>query len=460
MSAGPLPRPADVLFVEDDPGIVALLETLVSPLGARLRAVDDLGPAMALLDGPAPDLVLLDLVLPSGEGMDFLRALRAHAVWRDTPVLVLTARPASRHRATAFDLGADDYVEKPFDLDTIEGKIRSLLRLSLRAREAERQRELFGEVVDRLPSGLMVLDAETHILYLNPNGADILGLDAASAVGRSLDEALPTLSGSLQSSADQREVRVRVGGEERLIGYTVAPLGGHGTVVVFRDLATIERLRRAEGGAARLVHEIRNPLTAVRAALTLIAARELPVDRRGRLASAAADEAARVASLAEEYLAQRRVRRPAREGVSLAPLLHEIVELNLLGVPAPPRVAVTAGDDLPGVRGDRARLRQIVLNLLLNAIEATRGGGGLIEIRAVVEGAGVVVEVADNGPGIPEDVLPRIFDERFTTRPTGDGLGLAIVRQIVDEEGGWIDVRSAVGAGATFRVWLPIAVEI
>ena len=451
--------PRSVLIVEDDGAIVELLRAILAPLAGKVEALEDLAPAMARLAGEAPDLVILDVVLPSGDGLEFCRAARARARdgWADVPMLVLTARPAPRQMAIAFEAGADDYVEKPFDLDALEGKMSSLIRLAGRCRDIEAERDWSEAVRDHLPSGLLVIDRDGRVQSVNPLGADILGVDALDVCGRPIDVVAPKLAESLTSSADQSEARVRVGDEERLVGFTVAPLGDGGQVILFRELATLERLRHAERNAARFVHEIRNPLTAIRAAVTLVGRTELAQERRDRLAHAAAGEVDRVVGLADEYLAGRRTRTIVRDGVEVAALLSEIVDLNLLGIEPRPRVAVAAAPDLPRLRGDPARLRQVVLNLLLNAIEVTRATAGEIRIFAKPEDGGVVLEVSDDGPGIAREILPRIFDENFTTRPTGDGIGLAIVRQIVDEEGGWIDVRTAVGAGTTFRVWLPSA---
>jgi two-component system sensor histidine kinase HydH len=109
---------------------------------------------------------------------------------------------------------------------------------------------------------------------------------------------------------------------------------------------------------------------------------------------------------------------------------------------------------LPRVRADPARLKQVVLNLLLNAVAATDEGGS-IAMQAAIEGSGVGLVVRDTGCGIAPADLPRIFEESFTTRADGDGLGLPIARRIVEEHGGAIRVESMTGQGTTFTVWLP-----
>jgi two-component system NtrC family sensor kinase len=120
---------------------------------------------------------------------------------------------------------------------------------------------------------------------------------------------------------------------------------------------------------------------------------------------------------------------------------------------------VSIPGDLPPVRADRNQLQQVLINILMNAFEAA-GPSGHVEVRARGAGhagrAGVEIEVRDTGPGIHPSLLPRIFEPFFSTKPPGEGtgLGLPICRDILHSLGGEITVRSAAGAGATFRVWL------
>jgi len=172
------------------------------------------------------------------------------------------------------------------------------------------------------------------------------------------------------------------------------------------------------------------------------------------------NESLRVAGLVREYV-ERQEPTPMTTDVNLASLLDEVVEVNLLGTPARSRVRMTCAPALPAVRADAARLKQVVLNLLLNAIETSPAGGRvMLDVRdGAVLGttAAVVMEVRDHGAGIPADQLEHIFHPFFTTKETGTGLGLALVHQMVVDHGGEIAVESTVGQGTVFRVTLPAA---
>jgi signal transduction histidine kinase len=123
-------------------------------------------------------------------------------------------------------------------------------------------------------------------------------------------------------------------------------------------------------------------------------------------------------------------------------------------------VTSTSDDRIPDLLADRGQVQQVLINLVLNSLEATPPGGR-VEVSAQGmdrgERSGAVISVTDTGPGISADVLPKIFDPFFTTKPQGQGtgLGLSICRDIVRTHGGEISVDSRVGDGATFRVWLP-----
>jgi signal transduction histidine kinase len=127
------------------------------------------------------------------------------------------------------------------------------------------------------------------------------------------------------------------------------------------------------------------------------------------------------------------------------------------------RVHLALAEGLPQIQADQHQLTQVFTNLLINAFEAMGGTGqvrisaGLMRIEDGTEGRdAVLVEVADDGPGIPPDVAEKVFDPFFTTKPQGSGLGLAIVRKIVDAHDGRLDLRTAEGQGTTIQLTLPI----
>jgi two-component system, NtrC family, sensor kinase len=222
-----------------------------------------------------------------------------------------------------------------------------------------------------------------------------------------------------------------------------------------------ERLAAIGKMAAHVTHEIRNPLSAMGLNVEMLE-EEIAQDGGARpevknLLAAIHREVQRLEHLSEEYLRVARLPQPRMEADDVAGAVREIVafarpEIELAGC----RVELTVEADLRPALFDEAQLRQALLNLLRNAREAMPGGGA-IEVRVAAEGMSVVVDVADRGGGIPEDIRARVFDPFFSTKGEGTGLGLAITRHILEAHGGSVTCETRSGGGTTFRLALPIA---
>lgn len=223
-----------------------------------------------------------------------------------------------------------------------------------------------------------------------------------------------------------------------------------------------EQLRRAERLSALgelsagLAHEIRNPLGAIRGTAEILQDGIDPADRRYEFSRILVREVDRLNRVVEDFL---RFARPApveRGRCDVNAALREVLELSRPqadrnGV----RVELRAGE-LPPLAGDRGQLRQVFLNLVLNALQAMPGGGSLTVTTESVDGQ-ARLRFADTGQGIAPENLERIFNPFFTTRREGTGLGLAITQRIVQGHGGRIEVQSRAGEGTTFTVILPLA---
>jgi len=462
MTARPL-----LLAIEDERAIVELLSTLAEPLGLELRAAATGAEALAQLDAIHPALITLDLVLPDVDGFDLLAAIRARPELTEVPVVVITALAEPGATRRAYQRGASDVIRKPFNVGLVEAKLAAYLTLSRRRDELRERERFLDEVMAELPSGLCVLDAEGRVVRLNAIGARALGLaDPAAALGHPLAALAPGAEALAQVAAagDQRRLELSTAAGRRELGYSATRLSGGGVVVVFRELAATEAGRRDAEDRARhealsvaahsFAHEVRNPLAAIAAAAQVVTRPKADDALKQRLARAIESEALRIAGLVGDYVERQTPAPPdLAVGTDLRAVLEEVLEVNLLGNPARPRVRLFLPEPLPPLRADPARLKQVVLNLIFNAIAATDEGGN-ITVSAAAQDGGVRLSVSDSGTGMSETVRARIFDESYTTRPGGQGLGLSIARRIVEEHGGQIRVESAPGRGSAFVVWL------
>jgi signal transduction histidine kinase len=228
-----------------------------------------------------------------------------------------------------------------------------------------------------------------------------------------------------------------------------------------RRAMVAEKLAAVGTMTAGLSHEIRNPLNAASLQLTVLERRvhRLPADEQGPLLeplTLVRDEIRRLDQLLQDFLQLARPRdyhvRPVAVDAVLARVIDFLSEdADRRGVTLERRFA-----DGLAVKGDEERLRQAMMNLALNALDAAPRGGW---VRFVTEPAreDVIIAVEDNGPGVPEEIALRIFEPFFTTKPSGSGLGLPIVHAIVTQHGGAIEVRRSDAGGARFEVHLPAA---
>jgi two-component system nitrogen regulation sensor histidine kinase NtrY len=212
-----------------------------------------------------------------------------------------------------------------------------------------------------------------------------------------------------------------------------------------------ERLRAFREVARRVAHEIKNPLTSMQIAVDQLRRSGGQADgRNGMAVDVLASETERLAMLAREFADFGRLPEGPKSEVDLVDLL---MDLGKSAVPPEVAVQVRANGEPCKVLGHYDPLRRAFANLLRNAAEAMRGRGA-IEVAVTRDGSGLVVTIADHGPGVPDELRQRVFEPYFTTKQDGTGLGLALVRQTIEAHNGTIGVADTPGGGATFSIVL------
>lgn len=340
--------------------------------------------------------------------------------------------------------------------------------------------------VDSLPVGLYVIDREFRIVMWNRKRetgtqglrrADVLGRQVFEVLHRHDPEALREEFTRVFTTGEVAETEhvVRFGGEQRTYRTTRLPMRIDGqrvshVVTIGEDVTETreleiamhqtEKLAAVGQLAAGVMHEINNPLATIGACVAAITSRlgptAEPVVRE--YLDIIESEVGRCTNIVDGLLD---FSRAGRAGDGFTPTdVNALLERTLYLLKHHQRfrrleLDREMADDLPMVPGNAERLIQAVMAILLNAADAT-GGRGKVRIRTAFEAPWVIVELADDGPGIPADVLPKIFEPFYTTKgPTrGTGLGLAISYGIIADHHGRLDVRSEPG-GTTFRIALP-----
>ncbi len=363
-------------------------------------------------------------------------------------------------------------------------------------------RELYEQTVVSIMSGLVTTDELGRITSFNPEAERITGLPSAHVLGKPLDEILPgsgkIVAESARPSHPRPVSRARIPyanarGEDLFLGVAASILRGadraqRGHVVIFqnvtavaameRELRSKERLAAVGEMAAKMAHEIRNPLASISGSIQILNQGQVgPAAERAdadRLMEIVLRETERLNNLIGQFLQYSRPVPPELEAVPVRAVLEEMKELLEASKPDDVDVHCSGPEGLE-VMADRSQLKQVLWNLAINAVHAMPKGGSLkLSVSPVAddeaqdwhrdgrkeEGSDekchrqLEIAISDSGVGILPEDQERIFEPFFTTKDEGTGLGLATVHRVVEGHGGSIRVESREG-GTTFRLRLP-----
>jgi DNA-binding response OmpR family regulator len=397
-----------VLVIEDDPYISKLVAVLLEESGYPALTASSAAEAFDLIDGHTLDLVILDWMLPDLPGDQVCRLIKARSANTFLPVLMLTARGELADRVAGLDAGADDYLTKPFHSDELLARVRALLRIRV---------------------------------------AELARAESLAALARQHEE-LRDAYERLRSTQAQ--------------------------LVQASKLASLGEL------VAGVAHELNNPLAIVLGNAELLPTLADEEDRRAvRQIIEAAQRGRRVVQSLVTFARHGKVEADWHKPTDL---LDRVLDLKRSAFRTGElSLEVTCAPDVPMLLCDGPQVQQALLNVLVNAEQALVGrrhpriviqinvAGAPIEppgvlptlsgARGAAEGERmVVIDIADNGPGLPGQVIDRLFEPFVTTRPVGQGtgMGLALAYAIVVQQGGTLQVASEPGCGATFRIALPV----
>ncbi len=358
-------------------------------------------------------------------------------------------------------------------------------------REVKRLRLEAGDILRNIGSGVVTVDGEGNLAYANPSAELLLGFRAEDYLGRPALALLDARSHELAAAivATQQpgagrtlraDGRVSRDGSSFAIGMTMTALdtseeGPPSVTAIFTDISDqkrieelnlrTERLEAVAELSASLAHEIKNPLASIRSSVEQLTQMAQGGDDERFLGQLVIRESDRLSRLLNEFLDFARVRVALSKPVEIARLCHSAVELVRQHPDCRPETEIRVIADDVTVEGDDDLLHRVLVNLVLNAVQAAGG-----KVHVTVEGRRarsdelprgakierpVLLRVADDGPGIPTELRERLFDPFVTGRVGGSGLGLAIVQRAVQAHRGMIFVESQSGRGSTFTILLP-----
>jgi two-component system NtrC family sensor kinase len=355
------------------------------------------------------------------------------------------------------------------------------------AEEEIRQLKEFNEgIVQGMEEGIMIENAEGYITFVNPKMAELLGYTEQELVGKHWSEIIaPSCLSQVEKESNKRLEGISSRYETALLHkdgnqvpglISARPLfkdGEYvGTLGVFTDLTEIKGMQQQLIQAGKLAaigqlvagvaHELNNPLASVVGYSELLLRAECS-DEIKRDLERINRQGVRAARIVENLLTFARRREPRKKSINLNDVVERSLELQGHQLELD-RISIVKELDeaLPPAMADPFQMQQVFMNIIGNAHQALRDWGGerRLRVRSELQGDMIHLEFADSGPGIPAEVMGRLFEPFFTTREVGEGtgLGLSIAYGIVEAHGGRIWADSEVGKGTTFRVRLPISV--
>ena len=346
-------------------------------------------------------------------------------------------------------------------------------------RELQDTAAFADEVVTSLPVGLIATDKNGKIAFYNSAAERITSIDLSEALGKDLENILPSRFCGLKETLDRGE---SISEEEMACEFTegkVVPVSisaskiineeGQlvGQVMILRDLGEVRRLqaeiRRKEklaaigGLAAGVAHEIRNPLSSIKGIASYYKSKFVDGSEDKEMAGVMIEEVDRLSRVISELLEFARPAELNRKPSNVNDILeHSVRLIQREAMAKNVHIQLHLTPDSAVTDIDPDRLTQCLLNLYLNALQSMEKGGQLSIASFIKDGRNVTIDIKDSGSGIRAEDLSKIFDPYFTTKAKGTGLGLAVVHKIIEAHQGLVKVRSAAGQGSVFSVTLPL----
>ena len=490
-------RTTQVLVVDDERDLRDGAERILTRLGCDVFKASRGDEGLDIIKKEEEiAIVLLDMKMPGMDGMEVLRRIKD--MDKEILVIVITGYATLETAIEAMKIGAYDFISKPYEpeqLRIVVRRAREKLELKREAEQLEEKRrktllDLDAEksrihtIIESLPNGVVVTNSEGKVMLMNPSFRLHLGIDKSIGTGKHIDTYIPdkALCNLIVEISQGRHVdfndiptyELLMPNNKYLMARGRPVLGDKGeclgAVVNFMDISAMKTLDQLKSEfVAKVSHELRSPLSTIHEQLALVLKESMGVNSEDdqHMLSRAKEKTRGLISLIGDLLDLSRiesgivVQEPKQ--VSLVDLLKDIIDF-LETRAKNKRLSLTLEipeDPIPILKADPIALESVFGNLITNAVNYTQDGGAII-VKIEYTGINIKVLVTDNGFGIEERHLDKIFDRFYRVKNdktryiTGTGLGLPIVKGLVDSMGGFIDIDSTFGKGTVFTVIIPV----
>ena len=473
-----------ILVVDDDKVIREGCREVLTQDGYEVILAENGELGLKMIEKAHFDVILLDLMMPGLSGFDVLSQVKA--LHPDTSIIVITGYATIENSIEAMKNGAFDFIPKPFSPDQLRVVVSKAIEHTGALKDIANEKSRIRVLINLIANGVMVTDAEKKLVLANPAFMKIMGFKEDDIIGRPFTElvqqdqlrqmvehAFSISEGELTEITE--ELKIEKSGEDTTATYVARcrpfrdRIGRNlGTITVLSDITYLKDINQRQSDFVSMVaHEIRSPLNSVMAQMKVVQdglAGDI-TQKQGEILGRASEKINGLVSLSSELLnmASREAGLIALERTEcdMGEVLKDQVEFHRPKAQAKGiQLKLEPLPDLPPVLANKQNMEEVFSNLITNAINYTPGKGK-ISVSARSGKHHLCISISDTGFGIAEEDLDRIFDRFYRVKNDktryiiGTGLGLPIVKSIVEAHDGMIQVESKPDHGSTFIVYIP-----
>ncbi len=473
-----------ILVVDDQVDNLKILELRIRALGYSVLLAQSGIEALEIANRETPDVVLLDIRMPDIDGFEVCRRLKQDEHLKDIPIIFLTALSDEKALVQGLELGAQDYIVKPFELQELKARINVALRLRDLQTKLMEENNRLEAILENIPEAIFSVTLDRIILLWNRGAENLTGYLFEEVKGRDYREIIKlfdekkhpvnelynltsTLDATVRENPEKEDLYLQ-NRERKLIPVSISfsPVESEGSissvVVTVQDISRQKEIEKMkEDLLVTISHDLKTPLSAIRGFIEMLLSPKFTSDQEKQTAILKKIKTASVSllklinNLLFLYKAGSGYARIICSDFSLGTLAGEVVDTFLA---LAQEKNVELGNDISNdtfVYADREKIEEVFYNLISNAIKFTEDGGK-VAIEAHVEKDRVMISVSDTGRGILEKDRKKIFQKFYQTRDSmnGHGLGLYICDTIIRGHGSKILVESREGVGSRFTFGL------
>ena len=473
------PKDRTILVVDDSPPTCQYLKRLLEKKGYPVITAGDGATGARLALETLPDLILLDKEMPGMHGFDVIRILRRHQETSAIPILMISSETQISEKIRGLEMGADDFITKGISGDELYSKIRAFLRIKDLQDQLRQERDKLNQIFRFLHDPIAICNLDDRIVLANQVFLGLLRMPREVAQFKTMTEILETLEVESEIIEELRqgrreEIRLKVvfdGQESHLAGRT-APIqvseDEQALAYIFRDISREVEVERMKADFHSMIaHDLRSPMSVIQGYVSLMEAGKTGpmTETQTEFLESVNRKINEMTILLNDFLDMSKMEAGfvnlKRESLDAGELISEVIaDLGPMAASRGIEMKLDLPDAGVEVQADPLRLTQIMRNLLSNSVKYNVESGW-IQVTVVQQDQMAKVSVADGGVGIPEDDLAVLFEPytrgKIPGNVKGIGLGVVIIKKLVEAHGGEVTVSSEPGKGTTFTFTIPLA---